>query len=334
MPELGKILVTGGAGYVGSLLVPRLLSRGREVTVLDLCLYGEGEAVFPGMSGHKRLKVIKGDMRDEAIVREAVAGQDAIVHLACISNDPSFELDPGLGKSINYDAFRPLVRAAKEAGVKRFLNASSSSVYGVKDEPEVTEDLSKEPITDYGKYKAMCEDTLAEERAPGFVTASVRPASLMGFAPRQRLDLTINILTTHAVLNRKITVFGGEQQRPNLHIDDMVDLYELLLDLPGERIDGKVWNVNSENETVLGLAERVRDALGIDIPIERTDTKDNRSYRTSAERLAADLGFRPRKTIEDAVRELAAAHALGLLPDALTDERYYNVKRMKSVKLA
>jgi len=332
MASLGKVLVTGGAGYVGSLLVPQLLSHGYEVTVLDLFLYGD--EVFPGFERHRGLRKIKGDIRDAALVKDAVAGQDAVIHLACISNDPSFELDPGLGKSINYDAFRPLVRAVKEAGVKRFVNASSSSVYGVKSEPEVTEDLSLEPITDYGKYKMMCETTLAEERDPALTTVSVRPASLMGYAPRQRLDLTVNILTTHAVLNNKITVFGGEQQRPNLHIDDMIDLYRLLLELPSERIDGKVFNVNSENETVMGLAERVRAALGLDIPIERTETKDNRSYRTSAARLASELGFVPRKTIEDATRELAGALASGLLPDALTDERYYNVKRMKSVKLS
>ncbi|MBP9748671.1 NAD-dependent epimerase/dehydratase family protein [Patescibacteria group bacterium] len=331
MSFLKKVLVTGGAGYVGSALVPKLLAAGYEVTVLDLYLYSKD--VFPGFSEHKSLRQIAGDIRDAAVVTSAVAGQDAIIHLACISNDPSFDLDPALGKSINYDAFRPLVRAAKEAGVQRFINASSSSVYGVKDEPEVTEDLSREPITDYGKFKSMCEDVLAEEKVPEMTTVSVRPASVMGYAPRQRLDLTVNIFTMQAVVNGKLTVFGGDQQRPNVHIDDMTDLYLLLLGVEKEKIDGKVFNLNAGNETVYGIAERVRKVIGKDMEIVRTETTDHRSYRTSGERLRKELGFVPKKTIEDAARELAIAFAQGLLPNPLTDETYYNVKRMKSVDL-
>src|SRR3954451_24632955 len=206
-------MVTGGAGYVGSVLVPQLLAAGHEVTVLDLFMYGED--VFDAVRNNPDLRLIKGDIRDEATINEALRGNNAVIHLACISNDPSFELDPGLGKSINYDCFRPMVRAAKKAGIKRFIYASSSSVYGVKDEAEVTEDLSLEPLTDYSKFKAMCEDVLEEEREPGFTTLTIRPATVCGYGPRQRLDVIVNILTNHAINNRKIKVFGGEQLRPN-----------------------------------------------------------------------------------------------------------------------
>ena len=221
-----NVMVTGGAGYVGSVLIPKLLAAGHKVTVLDLFMYGP---VFDEIRDNPNLRLVKGDIRDPAAVNEALRGNNAVIHLACISNDPSFELDPALGKSINYDCFRPLVRASKKAGVKRFIYASSSSVYGVKSEPEVTEDLACEPLTDYSKFKVMCEVDLAEESASGFVTCTVRPATVCGYAPRQRLDVVVNILTNLAVNTGRIKVFGGSQRRPNLHIDDMADAYLFLL---------------------------------------------------------------------------------------------------------
>src|SRR3954464_12546765 len=237
-------MVTGGAGYVGSVLVPQLLAAGHKVTVLDLFMYGED--VFDAVRSNPDLRLIKGDIRDEAAINEALRGNNAVIHLACISNDPSFELDPGLGKSINYDCFRPLVRAAKKAGVKRFIYASSSSVYGIKEGVDVVEDLPLEPLTDYSKFKAMCEEGLEEEREPGFVTLTLRPATVCGYSPRQRLDVIVNILTNHAVNTGKVKVFGGDQLRPNLHIEDMTDLYLLTLRLPDAEIDGKVFNAGYE----------------------------------------------------------------------------------------
>ncbi len=327
-----NILVTGGAGYVGSMLVPKLLDAGHKVTVLDLYLYGDD--IFADLRGNPGLREIKGDLRDGDTVREAVAGCDAVIHLACISNDPSFELDPALGKSINYDCFRPLVRASKAAGAKRFIYASSSSVYGIKDEANVTEDLPLEPLTDYSKFKMMCEQDLEAEREPGFTTLTIRPATVCGYAPRLRLDLTVNILTNHAINNSKITVFGGDQKRPNIHIEDMTDLYLHCLDLPDERIDGKIFNAGYENHTVMEIAEMVRGVIGEGVEIVRTPTDDNRSYHVSSEKVRRELGFEPVHTISDAVRSLAEAFEAGKVPDPMTDKVYYNIKTMQAIHLA
>lgn len=333
-----NVLVTGGAGYVGSLLVPRLLDLGHTVTVLDLFLYGHD--VFGAAADNPRLVRVVGDLRNMPAVEKALAGSDSVIHLACISNDPSFELDPELGRSINLDAFRPLVRAAKRAGVKRFVYASSSSVYGIKSEPEVTEDLVPEPLTDYSRFKADCEKILEEERAPGFVTLTIRPSTVCGYAPRQRLDVIVNILTNHAVVNRKIKVFGGAQSRPNIHIADMCRVYEQSLQWPDEKIDGKVYNVGYDNATVMELAEIVQRVVAADntyggrIDLEVVPTDDNRSYKVSNQRIADELGFRPEHSIEDAVRDLVAAFKDGRLKNTMSDDRFYNIKTMQARKLA
>src|SRR5712691_10914618 len=320
--RFNHVLVTGGAGYVGAVLVPKLLAAGYGVTVLDLFLYGE--AVLAPVKDHPRLRLMKGDLRQAASIEAALAGCDAVIHLACISNDPSFELDPALGKSINLDAFRPLVRASKAAGVKRFIYASSSSVYGVKEGMAVTEDLPLEPLTDYSKFKAVCERILEEEREPGFVTLTLRPATVCGYSPRQRLDLVVNILTNHAVNTRNIKVFGGSQLRPNLHIEDMTDLYCMCLAAPDEQIDGRIWNAGYENHTVRQLAETVKGVVGGPITLEVLPTDDPRSYHVSSERIRREFGFVPKRTIGQAVSDLNGAFRTGLLPDPMTDSRYYN----------
>jgi nucleoside-diphosphate-sugar epimerase len=323
-------MVTGGAGYVGSSLVPKLLAEGYEVVVLDLYLYGD---VFADLKSNPRLTEVKGDLRNPSDVRNAVSGCDAVIHLACISNDPSFDLNPELGRSINYDCFRPLVKASKDSGVRRFIYASSSSVYGVKSDAQVTEELQLEPLTDYSKFKAMCEDVLEQEREPGFTTVTLRPATVCGYAPRLRLDLTVNILTNHAVSNGRITVFGGEQLRPNLHIEDMTDLYLQLLEAPDEAINGKIWNAGYHNLKVRDIADMVRNEIGQKVDIVVTSSDDNRSYHVSSEKIKRELGFTALRTVSDAIVDLRKAFVSGKVPNAMTDDRYYNIKRMQALKL-
>ena len=328
--QFRRVLVTGGAGYVGSNLVPKLLNASYEVAVLDLYIYGQ---VFADLSTNSRLTQIKGDLRHPDDVRTALAGCDAVVHLACISNDPSFDLNSELGKSINFDCFRPLVQASKDAGVKRFVYASSSSVYGIKNDLNVTEELSLEPLTDYSKYKAMCEEVLDREREPGFVAVTLRPATVCGYAPRLRLDLTVNILTSHAINNGRITVFGGEQLRPNLHVEDMTDLYLQLLEAPAEAVDGKTWNAGYHNLKVREIADMVRAKVGNSVDIVVTPSDDHRSYHVSSEKIKRELGFSAKHTVEDAIMGLKNAFAAGKVPNAMTDDRYYNIKRMQELKL-
>jgi nucleoside-diphosphate-sugar epimerase len=325
------VLVTGGAGYVGSVLVPRLLAEGHNVKVIDLYLYGRD--IFAAHRG-PRLTEIQGDIRDPIVVAEAVKGCDAVIHLACISNDPSFDLDPSLGKSINFDCFRPMVKASKAAGVERFVYASSSSVYGVKDVPNVTEDEPLDPLTDYSKYKALCEDVLAEERAPGFTTLTVRPATVCGYGPRLRLDLTVNILTSHAFFNNRIRVFGGGQKRPNIHIADMVEFYVESLRQPHERIDGKTFNAGYENHKVQEIAEMVREVVGKKVEIAIEPTNDHRSYHISSEKVRRELGFVARHTISQAAEDLVRAFHDGKVSNWDSDPRYSNIKLMKAVHLA
>ena len=331
MNELQKVLVTGGAGYVGSVLVPKLLKAGYQVKVIDLYLYGEN--VLEAVKNDPGLEQIKGDIRDRALLEKIMPGCDAVIHLACISNDPSFELDPGLGKSINYDAFLDLVDVAKANGVKRFIYASSSSVYGIKETENVSEDLPLQPLTDYSKYKALCEEVLLANRQPGFVTLILRPATVCGYSPRLRLDLTVNSLTNHAITNGKITVFGGGQKRPNIHIEDMTDLYVKSLQWPDEAIDGKIFNAGYENHTVMEIAEMVRNVVGEKVEIVTTPTNDNRSYHISSEKIKRELGFVPQHTIEDTVKDLVEAFNANLIPNSMTDIRYYNIKMMQQLQL-
>jgi nucleoside-diphosphate-sugar epimerase len=327
---MSKVLVTGGAGYVGCVLVPKLLETGYEVVVYDLMLFGAD-----GLPQHPLLQAVEGDIRDIPSFTAALKGVDSVVHLACISNDPSFELDPELSKSINYDCFEPLVLACKENGVGRFIYASTSSVYGVSDAPEVTETHPLVPLTDYNKYKGMSEPFLLRHQSPDFTTVIIRPATVCGYSPRMRFDLSVNILTNLAVNKGQITVFGGSQKRPNIHVDDIAELYVQLLEIPSELIAGEIFNAAYQNHTISELAEMVKKIVEQEMPekvpikIITTTSNDLRSYHVSSRKIKEKLGYIPRRSVEDAIRDLCNAFKAGKLPNSMTDDRYVNVKVAK-----
>ena len=322
-----NVLVIGGAGYVGAVLVPKLLEN-YSVTVFDLMIYGEDVLEpAPGLS------VIKGDQRDLKQLEKIMPGHDAVIHLACISNDPSFELNPELGKSINFDPFEDIVKLAKASNVSRFIYASSSSVYGIKDEENVSEELSLEPLTDYSKYKALCEGVLLRHNDENFCATIIRPATVCGYSPRQRLDVVVNILTNHGYHNGKIKVFGGNQKRPNLHIKDMVRAYEFVLESPKEKVSGEIFNVGFENHTVTDLALLVQKKIGKRVEITFEPTDDNRSYHVSSNKISEILNFYPEFTVEDAVVDLLDAFKSRKLSDPLNNSSYFNIRRMKEINL-
>lgn len=327
-----NVLVTGGAGYVGHVLTPRLLASGYNVTVYDTLYFGNR------IPAHPNLTVIQGDIRETAKLAKAFEGQDAVLHLACISNDASFELDENLSKTINFDCFEPMVIAAKKAGVKRFVYCSSSSVYGVSDSPNVTEEHPLVPLTLYNKFKGMCEPLLWKHKADNFTCVAIRPATVCGYSPRCRLDLSVNILTNHAVNKGTITVFGGDQMRPNLHIEDMVDAYELMLKAPHEKIHGEVFNIGFQNHSIADLAKTAKRIVEEEFPekgeinIVTTPSNDNRSYHVNSEKIHRVLGFQPKRTIQDAVRDLCRAFKAGKLANSFDDDWYYNVRTMKKIE--
>ena len=327
---MAKVFVTGGAGYVGHVLVPSLLDHGYEVIVYDTFWFGDR------LPNDPRLIRVKADIRDADQIAEAAKGADAVINLACISNDTSFALDEKLSTSINLKAFEPMVRACERAGIKRFINASTSSVYGVSDAPEVFEDHPKVPLTYYNQYKWECEEILAK-LDPGFEWVTIRPATVCGYSPRCRLDLSVNILTNHAVNKGAITVFGGMQKRPNLHIGDMVDAYLMLLSIDSGKIDRRTFNCGFQNLSIMDIATMVKRTVEEAFPekapinIAVTESDDKRSYHINSDKIHRELGFTPRRTIEDGVRGLCKAFKANLLPNSFDDENYYNVRRLQSL---
>ena len=323
-----NVFITGGAGYVGTLLTSRLLSMGHNVTVYDLMIYGESV-----LENHNNLTKILGDIRNLKKLKASIKNHYIVIHLASISNDPSFEINPELGKSINLDTFRPLVEISINEKVKRFIYASSSSVYGIKKTLNVNETMSLDPLTDYSIFKADCEKILMEYKSNDFTTVTLRPATVCGYSPRQRLDVVVNILTNLAYNNRKISIFGGDQLRPNIHIEDMVDAYITLISAPHNIINGQIYNVGYQNHSVREIADIVKKVIGPDVQLETTPTNDNRSYHVSSEKIKKDLNFKAKRTIEDAVIDLKKSFELGLLPNSLNDEKFFNLKRMQSINL-
>jgi nucleoside-diphosphate-sugar epimerase len=323
-----NILVTGGAGYVGSILVPKLLDKNYQVTVLDKMWFGSHGIDY---IKNDNLKIIKGDTRDKSLVDKISKNIDTVIHLAAVSNDPCSELDHNLTKEVNYDATVNLVQTAKKNGVQRFINISTASVYGIKDDPDVTEDLPLEPLTIYSKTKADAEIKIKECNNENFTTINLRPSTACGYSPRMRLDLVVNILSSHAIMNRKIIVFGGKQKRPNIHIQDITDLYLMMIDFPKEKVGGEAFNIAFENHTVMDLAEMIRDIIGEDVEIEVQPTDDPRSYHVSSEKIMRVAGFKPKRTIKDAVLEIKQAFEECKIKD-WKDINYYNVKKMKAIQ--
>lgn len=323
-----KIFIIGGAGYVGSVLVEELLKNNYEVTVYDLLIYGADV-----LKKNDKLKIIKGDIRNFDLLKKEISGHDTIIHLACISNDPSFELNPDLGKSINFDCFEPLIKISIDQGIKQFIFASSSSVYGVKSEENVIEETFLEPLTDYSKFKAKCEEVLFKYNNNNFICTILRPATVCGYSPRQRLDLVVNILTNIAFHKKEIVVFGGDQLRPNIHINDMCRAYLKILESPINIIQGKIYNVGFENKKVIDIASMVKNKIDNNINIIVKKSEDNRSYHISSKKIAKELGFTTIHSIEDSIVDLIEAFRKKLFKDPLNNEFFYNIKRMKSINL-
>lgn len=318
-----RIAITGGAGYVGSALVPYLLDKGHEITVLDLFWYGDH------LPTHDKLLKNFGDIRDSIALRNAFKGKDAVIHLACVSNDPSFDMNPGLGKEINYSCFRNILDIVKEQSVQKFIYASSSSVYGVSGLKDVREDTKLAPLTEYSQYKAACEMEL-QLIGSGADWTIIRPATVCGFAPRMRLDLVVNKLTIDAILERRITLFGREQKRPNINISDMVLAYEWAL-TSGKVSNQKIYNVGFENLRLHEIASLVKDTLRSPaIEILERPTHDPRSYHINSDKILND-GFAPKSTIADAIRSIKLNQKMLINP--LVNSNYYNITKMKELGL-
>ena len=332
---MSKVLVTGGAGYVGSKLTIDLAEQGHDVIIYDTCFFGREH-----IKENKNIKLIIGDIRDSIKFENAVIGCDVVIHLACISNDPSFDLNEELSKSINFDCFEDLVSISKKNGVKKFIYASSSSVYGFSDDPNVTEEHPLVPLTLYNKFKGMCEPILIKYLDDKFKGVIIRPATVCGYAPHCRLDLSVNILTNHAVNNKKIIVLGGgEQKRPNLHVNDMSRAYLMLIENDFENINGEIFNVSFENKKIIELAnivaENVKKFFNYDnVEIEvKKETADNRSYHVNSDKIKKILNFSPKYNIDDAVNSLCKAFKDGILPNSLTDPKYINVTTLKNLNV-
>jgi nucleoside-diphosphate-sugar epimerase len=328
-----KIFITGGAGYCGSLLVPILLDLGHQITVYDIMFFSDN--YLP--KNNKNLQIIKGDIRDSKKIEHECKNHDIFINLACISNDASFELDESLSTSINLHAFEPMVKAAKKSGIKRFIYASSSSVYGVSKERNVTEDHALVPLTLYNKYKGMCEPLLLKHTDNNFIGVIFRPATVCGYAPRLRLDLSVNILTNHAISKGKITVFGGDQLRPNLHVKDYCNAVLALINSEDNKINNQIFNVGYQNLSIREISIIVKKVVEINFPerknikIDETESNDNRSYHINSEKIKKILNFEPKLTIEDAVNDLCKQFKLRTIKNSLDNDIFYNVRTLKKI---
>lgn len=322
-----KVLIIGGAGYVGSMLAKRLLKEHYSVRIFDLFIYDVN------FEENVNLEIIKGDLRNLGSIEKALTGVDHVIHLACISNDPSFELNPDLGKSINFDPFEPLVKLCIKNKIKRFIYASSSSVYGLSSQKNVDEDHPIKPLTDYSKFKVECEKVLKSYKNTDLTWTIIRPATVCGYSIRQRFDVIINLLTNLAYNKGEISVFGGDQLRPNVHIDDMIGSYLAILKSDYKKTQFETYNVGYENLKVIEIADLVKNTVNKNINLKIVPTNDNRSYHISSSKIKEKLNFDMRHNVKDAINDLVQAFEKNMFVDPLNNENYFNIKRMQSINL-
>jgi len=328
-----NILITGGGGYCGSLLTQNLLNKGHNVVIYDIFYFGKSH--LPKFN--KNLKIVEGDIRDEKIFSKVLIDNkiETVIHLACISNDASFELDEKLSKTINFDCFENLVYSSKKNNVSHFIYASSSSVYGVSSQLNVTEEHELVPLTLYNKFKGDCEPILLNYACDSFTTTILRPATVCGYSPRMRFDLSVNILTNQAINNKKIIVFGGEQMRPNLHIKDYCEFIELLINFDRKKINKEIFNVGHQNLKIKDIAFIVKKIVDREflsnVQIHNSPSNDNRSYHINSDKAKKILYYTPRLTVENAVLELCHCFKKNMFVNSLNDTKYFNVKRLKEI---
>ena len=329
-----NLLITGGSGYVGSRLIYKLLEE-TELKIInyDISLFGDAH-----LPKNERLIYCKNDITNPVDFERAIVNNniDTVLHLACISNDPTYELNSDLSKKINYDCFEDLVKISKKNNVKKFIYASTCSVYGISNSPNVIETNELKPITDYNKYKALCEPILKKYLDDSFTGIIIRPATVCGFSEKMRFDLTVNILTNFAYNKGYIRVFGGKQSRPNLHIDDMCELYKKLIFQDIKKINGEIFNVGTENLKILEVAEKVKSVMkkklnknNIEIRVE--ESADIRSYMINSDKIKNILGFQFKKTVINAIEDLCDAFEKKIIKDSFSDE-WSNIKVLTAME--
>jgi len=323
-----NLLITGGSGYVGSRLIFKLLEETElKIVNYDISLFGDSH-----LPKNDRLIYCKNDITNSIDFEKAIKKNniDTVLHLACISNDPTYELNSSLSKKINYDCFEDLVKISKKNNVKKFIYASTCSVYGISDSPNVIETNELKPITDYNKYKALCEPKLLKYLDDSFTGIIIRPATVCGFSEKMRFDLTVNILTNYAYNKGYIRVFGGKQSRPNCHIDDMCDLYKKLIHDDISKYNGEIFNVGTENLKIIEVAEKVKSVMQnklnkSDIDIRVEESADIRSYMINSDKIKNLLGFKYKKTVTNAIEDLCDAFEKKIIRDSFSDE-WSNIK--------